>query len=746
MNYNTNIRSNGQLREGSVSNVHINESAAIALSKLAEIVIKADGQIPFSGNQSMGGNRLTNVGAPVLTNDAANKNYVIESLKAHKVAAVCDSNLENLEGLPVVDGYQLQPGNLLLLVNQTNKVENGIWQVSATNWVRNDILSAGSNAAGTFVFITHGAKYKNAGFICTSLPGSDVVGVNDLTFRQFVTKELGVFYDTLKVYTSNEFKVINTDESNAVTISHDQLAGFIKTISGNLSIIAENGNANVGINNSDPMFSLDVNGDLNFSGALRKNGVDIGNSFLHYEPFCDVFTASEGQMYFTLTGQPFSSTNENWISVTRNGLQLEPSEYQITKVGTTYQVQLSTSCSAGDVVVIRPFALATVISAVDIPENGMMFIPEELQVGYNSVHIRPDLIYGDDPDKVNGQTLRIDIKNGDATFARDLTIGRDASIARNLGVTGNLTIGNNSLQIRPDLIYGDDPDNVNGQTLRIDIKNGDATFARDLTIGQDASIARNLGVTGNLTVTGDIILNGGAFTVTSQQVQVADNLIIINKNEIGNGVTAGYAGIEIERGTAVNYQFMFRESDDTFVIGEPTSLQAVATREDTPNANGIMHWDSTTRKMKTRSDCYINANGYLYAARVYNAVWNDIAECMPSDGTLQPGDLAQIDLRNKSYYRLTKYHNNFDAFIGIVSENPGFVVGENPNYENPVYIVLRGMVYTNKLGIFPVGTMLYLTPDGIKTRSDIAFKYNHFDVIYIGKVIESYDDKIRIFI
>ncbi len=73
-------------------------------------------------------------------------------------------------------------------------------------------------------------------------------------------------------------------------------------------------------------------------------------------------------------------------------------------------------------------------------------------------------------------------------------------------------------------------------------------------------------------------------------------------------------------------------------------------------------------------------------------------------------------------------------------------MGENPNYENPVYIVLRGMVYTNKLGIFPVGTMLYLTPDGVKTRSDIAFKYNHFDVIYIGKVIESYDDKIRIFI
>ena len=56
------------------------------------------------------------------------------------------------------------------------------------------------------------------------------------------------------------------------------------------------------------------------------------------------------------------------------------------------------------------------------------------------------------------------------------------------------------------------------------------------------------------------------------------------------------------------------------------------------------------------------------------------------------------------------------------------------------------MVYTSALGIHPVGTMLYLTPDGVKTRKEISFKYNHFDVQYIGKVIESCADKIKIFI
>ena len=72
MNYNTNLRSNGQLREGSVSNVHINESASIALSKLAEVVIKADGLVPFTDNQSLGGNRLT---AIIATISPASMNY-----------------------------------------------------------------------------------------------------------------------------------------------------------------------------------------------------------------------------------------------------------------------------------------------------------------------------------------------------------------------------------------------------------------------------------------------------------------------------------------------------------------------------------------------------------------------------------------------------------------------------------------------------------------------------------------------
>lgn len=87
-------------------------------------------------------------------------------------------------------------------------------------------------------------------------------------------------------------------------------------------------------------------------------------------------------------------------------------------------------------------------------------------------------------------------------------------------------------------------------------------------------------------------------------------------------------------------------------------------------------------------------DGYLKATRVYNAVYNDIAEGMPSDGTLEPGDFAMIDISHPTF-RLTKYIHtveNMALYMGIVSENPGFVVGDNPQYEHQVYLILKGMI------------------------------------------------------
>lgn len=60
----TKIRGTTQIMEGTIKNAQIASDAAIELSKLEKTVICADGSVPFSGHQSMGGKRLTNLADP----------------------------------------------------------------------------------------------------------------------------------------------------------------------------------------------------------------------------------------------------------------------------------------------------------------------------------------------------------------------------------------------------------------------------------------------------------------------------------------------------------------------------------------------------------------------------------------------------------------------------------------------------------------------------------------------------------
>lgn len=108
-------------------------------------------------------------------------------------------------------------------------------------------------------------------------------------------------------------------------------------------------------------------------------------------------------------------------------------------------------------------------------------------------------------------------------------------------------------------------------------------------------------VGGDLTVTGDLIVNGTQFITNTETVEIEDNLLLINKNEVGTGVTAGLAGIEVERGSATNYQFIFQESDDTFRVGQVGSTQAVATREDSPTSNGFAYWNNSAKRFDTKA-------------------------------------------------------------------------------------------------------------------------------------------------
>ena len=119
----------------------------------------------------------------------------------------------------------------------------------------------------------------------------------------------------------------------------------------------------------------------------------------------------------------------------------------------------------------------------------------------------------------------------------------------------------------------------------------------------------NVGIKGNLSVSGT--------TFYTQTLNVADNIILINSGETGSGVTHGYAGIIIDRGSLPDYDFIFQESTQNFRIGETGTTQAVATREDAPIVNGIAKWNSVQYRFDT-----IPYTTFLTGFTETDPVWN----------------------------------------------------------------------------------------------------------------------------
>lgn len=142
------------------------------------------------GSSILTNGRLTNLATPTGSGDATNKAYVDGLIQGlywkEEVNAATTANI-TLSGTQTIDTVALVAGNRVLVKNQTNGVQNGIYIVAVGAWSRSTDMSVGSSASGSAVAINAGAVNGGSGYTCTNLPGAGVVGTNSLTFIRFVT-------------------------------------------------------------------------------------------------------------------------------------------------------------------------------------------------------------------------------------------------------------------------------------------------------------------------------------------------------------------------------------------------------------------------------------------------------------------------------------------------------------------------------------------------------------------------------
>lgn len=190
---------------------------------------------------------------------------------------------------------------------------------------------------------------------------------------------------------------------------------------------------------------------------------------------------------------------------------------------------------------------------------------------------------------------------------------------------------------------------------------------------------------GLVVITGDLLIKGNTTTIDTANLQIEDNIILLNKGEGGAGVTKGTAGIEIDRGSLEDAQFLWDETIDKWVLvyAETNNLigiklESIST-DPTTNLNFDMQSGGSTLRI-------INSTGYESRVTDPDDVPN---RKFVTDYVLASGGLALTD---KIFFPLAGHvPGNEDTLLQASETNIRFSVRSGGTLNQRAQITAQGL-------------------------------------------------------
>lgn len=188
------------IANGTIVNEDISASAAIALSKLATDPLaranhtgtqtastisdfntavqtsRLDQMAAPTASVSLNSQKITGLADGTSAGDAVNKGQLDAAqngldVKASVRAATAGSNITISTALnsgDTLDGVTLANGDRILVKDQTDKSQNGLWIVGSTPERAGDANAAGELSGGSFVFVEEGTANADTGWVVTT--------------------------------------------------------------------------------------------------------------------------------------------------------------------------------------------------------------------------------------------------------------------------------------------------------------------------------------------------------------------------------------------------------------------------------------------------------------------------------------------------------------------------------------------------------------------------------------------------
>lgn len=141
-------------------------------------------------------------------------------------------------------------------------------------------------------------------------------------------------------------------------------------------------------------------------------------------------------------------------------------------------------------------------------------------------------------------------------------------------------------------------------------------------------------VLNNLTIKGNVTQEGSSFITKAETVEVSDNILLLNRGEVGSGVTKGISGMQVDRGALADYQFIFDESDDRFKVGVEGDLWPVMLRNNESDLSDkfFLSWDASLKRAVTTN--IVSETGLLFSGGVSNHPEYDITVVATGSGSI----------------------------------------------------------------------------------------------------------------
>lgn len=234
---------------------------------------------------------------PTIDKNIANKAYVdsvAQGLSFKAPATVASTaDIPTLSGLLTIDNVTLVAGNRVLVKNQLNAAENGIYVASASAWSRSTDANTWDELVAAYLFIEDGDVWGGSSWVDTNQRGG-TLGVTPVTFVQF-SNNATYTAGTGLTLTGYQFSITNTGVTaatygSASSVPTVQVNAQGQITSASNTAIAINGNqitsglvsptyGGTGVNNGSNTLTWNSSYTLNQSVASGASPSFIGTNF-----------------------------------------------------------------------------------------------------------------------------------------------------------------------------------------------------------------------------------------------------------------------------------------------------------------------------------------------------------------------------------------------------------------------------------------------------------------------------------